>query len=231
MMTLEKIQVVSPKIPELVMQALITAIEKGQIQVGAGLPSERDLAETLGVGRGSLRECLAILEFLGAIATRGNRKVVVRDADYIRKAISFVRVSNQMDTQKDFNEFRRVNEVAIVELACARATEEDLTAIYKAIEHLEAEPDNYMCDVEFHDALAVASHNVMLAATMHLVNSMIADIRQRFLGRPNYQQLTHRSHCAIFEAVKDRDPVRARNEMVAHLSIVEDFSKKYPDRN
>lgn len=231
MMTLEKIQVVSPKIPELVMQALIAAIESGQIQVGAGLPSERDLAETLGVGRGSLRECLAILEFLGAIATRGNRKIVVRDADYIQKAISFVRVSNQMDTQKDFNEFRRVNEVAIVELACARATEEDLTAIYKAIEHLEAEPDNYMCDVEFHDALAVASHNVMLAATMHLVNSMIADIRQRFLGRPNYQQLTHRSHCAIFEAVKDRDPARARNEMVAHLSIVEDFSKKYPDRN
>ena len=230
-MQLQKIQYDAPKIPELVMQALIEAIESGHIRVGEELPSERDLAETLGVGRGSLRECLAILEFLGAIQIRSNRKVVVRDADYIQKAISFGRISNKMDTQADFTEFRRVNEVAIVELACARATEEDLTAIYKAIEHLEAEPDNYMWDVEFHDALAVASHNAMLAATMHLVNSMIADIRERFLGRPNYQQVTHQSHCAIYEAVKARDPVRARKEMESHLAIVEDFARKYPERN
>ena len=230
-MQLQKIQYDAPKIPELVMQALIEAIESGHIRVGEELPSERDLAETLGVGRGSLRECLAILEFLGAIQIRSNRKVVVRDADYIQKAISFVRISNKMDPQADFTEFRRVNEVAIVELACARATEEDLTAIYKAIEHLEAEPDNYMWDVEFHDALAVASHNAMLAATMHLVNSMIADIRERFLGRPNYQQVTHQSHCAIYEAVKARDPVRARKEMESHLAIVEDFARKYPERN
>ena len=78
---LQKIQYDAPKIPELVMQALIEAIESGHIRVGEELPSERDLAETLGVGRGSLRECLAILEFLGAIQIRSNRKVVVRDAD------------------------------------------------------------------------------------------------------------------------------------------------------
>ena len=38
-MQLEKIQNVSPKIPELVMQALINAIESGQIRVGEDLPS------------------------------------------------------------------------------------------------------------------------------------------------------------------------------------------------
>ena len=108
-MQLEKIQNVSPKIPELVMQALINAIESGQIRVGEDLPSERDLAERLGIGRGSLRECLAILEFLGAIEANGNRKRVARDADFIRQAISFVRVSNQLDAREDFNEFRRVN--------------------------------------------------------------------------------------------------------------------------
>jgi len=84
-MQLEKIQQHTlPKIPELVMQTLISAIERGDVHVGEELPSERDLAEMLGVGRGSLRECLAILEFLGAIENRGNRKVVIRDADYIQ---------------------------------------------------------------------------------------------------------------------------------------------------
>ena len=100
-MQLEKIQHTLPKIPELVMQTLITAIDRGDVKVGQELPSERDLAEMLGVGRGSLRECLAILEFLGAIENRGNRKVVIRDADYIQRSISFVRVSNKPNIQED----------------------------------------------------------------------------------------------------------------------------------
>lgn len=232
-MQLGKIQYASPKIPELVMQALIAAIDSNQIRVGEELPSERDLAETLGVGRGSLRECFAILEFLGAIENRGNRKVVMRDADYIQKAISFVRASNQPDIQQDFNEFRLVNEVAIVGLACQRATAEDLASIYQAIEHLEAQPDDYMADVEFHDALAVASHNVMLAATIHLTNSMIADIRRRLftLGSHEYQQRTQASHRAIYEAVMARNAELAKREMELHLAIVSEFTEKYPDRD
>ena len=108
------------KIPEKVMWALIDAIESGQIKVGEEMISERDLAETLGVGRGSLRECLGILEFLGAIENRGYRKAVVRDADYIRRIISLVRVSDQEGIQDDFSEFRRVTEAAIAELASQR---------------------------------------------------------------------------------------------------------------
>lgn len=228
-MQLERIQHAPPKLPELVMQTLIRAIDRGDVKVGGELPSERDLAEMLGVGRGSLRECLAILEFLGAIENRGNRKVVIRDADYIQRAISFVRVSNKPNIQDDFGEFRRVNEVAIAGLACQRATEEDLAALAEAVRMLESDPADYMNDIRFHDALAIASHNMMLAATMHLVNSMIADIRIRFFGRPDYQRRSFESHVAIYEAVRDRDEVRAKREMNRHLEIVEDFARKYPD--
>ena len=225
-MQLEKIQHALPKIPELVMQTLITAIDRGDVKVGQELPSERDLAEMLGVGRGSLRECLAILEFLGAIENRGNRKVVIRDADYIQKAISFVRVSNKPDIQADFSEFRRVNEVAIAGLASQRATEEDLEALAEVVRALEAYRDD---DMRFHDTLAIASHNMMLAATIHLVNSMIGDIRVRFFGRPDYQRRSQETHRAIYEAVRDRDEERAKREMNRHLAIVDDFATKYPD--
>jgi len=227
-MQLEKIQNVSPKIPELVMQALINAIENGQIQVGKELPSERDLAEQLGVGRGSLRECLAILEFLGAIESRGYRKAVVREADYIRKAISFIRISNEQDTQRDFNEFRKINEMAIVELACQRATEKDLDAVLAALKYMEACPGEPLADVAFHDAMAVASHNTILAATIHLVNSMIVDLRTRFFHYPNFPQIALESHWAIYNAVKSRDIETARQEMKHHLEIVEEFRAQYP---
>lgn len=230
-MALEKIQNVSPKIPELIMESLISAIDSGFIKVGRELPSERDLAESLGVGRGSLRECLAILEFMGAIESRGNRKVLLRNADYIRKISSWIESANQIDTQQTFNEFRRVIEVGIVELACRRATDEDMKNIELAIQHLAERPSDYMCDVEFHDALAVASHNAMLASTIHLVNNLIADVRIRFWDLPDYQERTQKSHIAIYEAVKAKDATRAQLEMILHLNIVQEFSEKYPGRS
>jgi GntR family transcriptional repressor for pyruvate dehydrogenase complex len=85
-----------------------------------------------------------------------------------------------------------------------------------------------MEDVYFHDALAVASHNMMLAATIHLVNSMIADVRDRFFQKPDYIRISQESHRAIYEAVKARDSVRAAHEMDLHLDIVEEFARKYP---
>ncbi len=226
-MHLEKIQTNTPKLPELVMKSLINAIENGQIQVGKELPSERDLAEKLGVGRGSLRECLAILEFLGAIENRGYRKVVVREADYIRKAMSFIQISVQGDMQDDFNEFRKVNEMAIAEFACYRATDEDLKKLRDAIKRMEEVPGDVMADVEFHDALAVASHNTMLAGTIHLVNTMIADLRTQYFHFPGFAKEALESHWAIYHAVKDGDIPTARAAMKHHLEIVDEFRAKY----
>lgn len=230
-MAFSKIQNTNPKIPELIMQSLIKEIESGEISVGTELPSERDLAEALGVGRGSLRECLAILEFLGAIESRGNRKVLLRDADYIQKITSWIENASEMGTQQTFNEFRRVIETGIVELACERATESDLIAIEKTLKNMTDDPSNYMNDVEFHDAVAVASHNAMLASTIHLVNNLIADVRIRFWDLPYYQERTLTSHRNIYEAIKARDVRRAQLEMILHLEIVREFSEKYPGRS
>ena len=228
-MSIEKIQYSSPKVPELVMQAIINAIEKGHIKVGSDLPSERDLAEKLGVGRGSLRECLAILEFLGAIESSGNRKKVSRDADYIRKAQSWVQLSNNVDSLDDFLEFRQYVEVAIVKLACQRATQEDLEVMRDAVERMEKDPHDSTADMDFHDGLAAASHNMMMAVVIHLVTSLIDNIRDRFLLQPEYLEKSQISHRELYEAVKARDEQLAEREMNNHLEIVRRYSVKYPE--
>lgn len=51
-MQLKKIENKAPKISELVMQAIITAINEGKIKLEEDLLPERELAATLGVGRG-----------------------------------------------------------------------------------------------------------------------------------------------------------------------------------
>ena len=228
-MHLTRIQNESPKIPDLVMQSLIKAIEDGYIQVGKELPSERDLAEELGIGRGSLRECLAVLDFLGAIESKGNRKKVVRDAHYIRRSIAFIKVCRGIDTQDRFMEFRRINESHIAELACLHATKEDLEAIRLAVQHLDERPWDGMADVEFHEALAAASHSEVFEVTLQLFISMISDYRNRFYTLPDYVAQARESHMAIYEAIRDQDAAKARYEVERHLRIAQSFIEQHPE--
>ena len=226
MINLKKIENDAPKVSELVMEALLSAMESGMIKVGQELPSERDLSATLGVGRGSLRECMAILEYLHIIEVQGNRKIVVKDAFYFKKAVDFIRISVGKNTLNDSVEFRRAVEVYIVRLACERATEPDYEKMRDALKRMDVNIYDHKADIDFHQALALASHNVILAATMELFSSVLMDIRVRYYKLPKYHQRTLQSHHRIYEAVADRDPDRAAAEMEDHLNLVTDFTKE-----
>ena len=222
-MQFEKIQNNGPKVPELVMDSLLKAMEAGTIRVGEELPPERDLAEALGISRNSLRECLAILSFMGIVENRGNRKILVKYADRFRKARSLIDLSYSQDTFEDFMEFRRTNEREIARLACIRATEGDLERLRNSVERLEADATDFEADVDFHVNLAYASHNTIFAAMLNYVNSLILELRMRFFEREEYHGKTAEAHRRIYEAVKARDEELAVYEMGRHLKIIENY--------
>ena len=222
-MQFEKIQNSGPKVPELVMDSLLKAMEAGTIRVGEELPPERDLAEALGISRNSLRECLAIMSFMGIVENRGNRKILVKNADRFRKARSLIDLSYSQDTFEDFMEFRRTNEREIARLACIRATEEDLERLRNSVERLEADATDFEADVDFHVNLAYASHNTIFAAMLNYVNSLILELRMRFFEREEYHGKTAEAHRRIYEAVKARDEELAVYEMGRHLKIIENY--------
>ena len=222
-MQFEKIQNNGPKVPELVMDSLLKAMEAGTIRVGEELPPERDLAEALGISRNSLRECLAIMSFMGIVENRGNRKILVKNADRFRKARSLIGLSYSQDTFEDFMEFRRTNEREIARLACIRATEADLERLRNSVERLEADATDFEADVDFHVNLAYASHNTIFAAMLNYVNSLILELRMRFFEREEYHGKTAEAHRRIYEAVKARDEELAVYEMGRHLKIIENY--------
>ena len=222
-MQFEKIQNNGPKVPELVMDSLLKAMEAGTIRVGEELPPERDLAEALGISRNSLRECLAIMSFMGIVENRGNRKILVKNADRFRKARSLIDLSYSQDTFEDFMEFRRTNEREIARLACIRATDEDLERLRNSVERLEADATDFEADVDFHVNLAYASHNTIFAAMLNYVNSLILELRMRFFEREEYHGKTAEAHRRIYEAVKARDEELAVYEMGRHLKIIENY--------
>ena len=225
-MEFEKIQNNAIRVPELVMDSLVSAIEAGKIRVGDELPPERDLAEALGISRNSLRECLSVLNFMGIVENRGNRKILVKNAEYFRNARSLIELSYSQDAFEDFMEFRQINEREIAKLACRRATEEDLEKLRKSVERLERDATDYLADVQFHVDLARASHNIIFATMIDYVNCLILELSMRFFEREDYHGKTAEAHRRLYEAVKARDEELAAYEMGRHLKIIEHYEDR-----
>jgi GntR family transcriptional repressor for pyruvate dehydrogenase complex len=223
---LEKVNNSYPKLSELILESLMNGIVNGNIKINTELLPERELASSLGVGRGSLRESLVILEFLGIIESRGNRKVVVKGPESIEKAISIIRLSDKTDSIMDFIEFRRSIETTIVKLACERATEEDINNLRSTVDKFEKDPSDFKADTEFHINLAKASHNIIFAAVLDFVNSMLLDTRSRFLAIKGYHKKTVNEHRAILNAIESRDKKRAVDCIKIHLDNIEKFAEE-----
>jgi DNA-binding FadR family transcriptional regulator len=73
---LDKIKRIS--LSDAVTDRIISQIQEGQYRAGDRLPTERELAEQLGVGRTSVREGLRFLEKLGVLEIRQGMGTVVR---------------------------------------------------------------------------------------------------------------------------------------------------------
>lgn len=225
-MQFEKIKNTAPKVSELVMQAILDAVDAGTIKLNEDLLPERELALALDVSRGSLRESLAILEFLGVIESRANRKVVVKTSEYLQNVLDLVHLSKTFDAVKDFVAFRRANECAIIELACDNATKEDLAKMARCVQRMEQDPSDGEADPEFHMTLALASRNALFATTSRMIGSLMMDLRLSFLAKPGYYQKTLAEHRAIYEAVARRDKKAAKRVMRQHLKNILLFGPK-----
>lgn len=101
---------------------------KGEgIKTGGKLPSERELAERLGVGRSSVREALRSLELLGLIETRRGEGTFLADFQkhqFVEVLAGFI--MQQPNSLYDVLETRRMHEVSAIETICNKPSLQEL---------------------------------------------------------------------------------------------------------
>ena len=208
-------------------QQIEGAILRGDFRPGEKLPSERELAETFGVSRVSVREALRSLEALGMIRVAAGRGCFVTDEDRDGFAAPFrAWLSVHCD---EVLELLKVRE-ALDALAAGEAA---LNADQAAIEHLvRAEeaferaasgsdrsplPDLVSSDLAFHDTLAQTSGSALLAGLVKDLNTYLSEARRVTLSAKDRQQKSTVEHRAIIEAVRAHDPERARAAASNHV--------------
>ena len=228
-MPFQKIQ--SGKLSSAVTEQVELLILRGILRPGEKLPSERDLAERLGVSRPSLREALSELQSEGLVETRAGAGVFV--ADVLGSAFSpaLIRLFERHDEAVfDYLSFRRDIEGLAAERAARLASATDLAVIAAVMEKMEAAHKSgpamkAALDADFHLAIIEASHNTVM---LHMMRSMLTLLREGvFYNRKiMFQQRTTREnllaqHRTINEALQARDPAGARKAVEDHLSYVD----------
>jgi len=166
---------------------------------GDRLPSERELAEQLSVGRPSVREALRILGAMGLIEIRVGNGTYVRDVTllpYIESLISHIssRLKIREENILKLWEVRKVLEAGNVGLACSRMTPQHLAKMEGCVREMEKNLENRQAfistGVQFHREIAEATDNEILIMLWNNVWDLIlrTDLYRR-RSSPNFRML------------------------------------------
>lgn len=200
-------------------------IGSGTLQPGDQLPSERELAEGLGVGRGVVREAVKLLAERGLVTILPGRGTFVAELDttvLLDQLSRFFKAGHS--SYSDLNEIRAILEVEIAELAANRAGAEELDEMKQCLEEMESNissPQRYVeADLAFHLALARATQNDVFSLLITVLTDLLRESRLMIFqvaGAPERGQTWHR---LIYEAVKSGDASTARETMRNHMRQV-----------
>lgn len=196
-------------------------VAANQIQPGTQLPSERDLAKSIGVNRATIREAIRVLEQRGLVQMRTGSGTYVVDvpastvSESIERYFAFGACSHE-----DLVTLREILDPEIAALAAERATAAEIERLRKLVDEIEVafseDTVRYAAtDAEFHEVVAGATHNDLIIAITNGLHRIMARwiLAQSQTHRLEGGALSHRS---VYQAIAAHSPDAARQAMRVH---------------
>jgi len=213
------------KISQVVIEQIQDMIMRGELKNGDKLPPERELTQTLNIGRPALREALKALEVIGLIESRhgqGNFIVNNTENSFFKPLSLSFKLSN--GNIEEILELRHLIENYTVKQAAINANAKDLERLYELYECLiEAETTELKShyDKEFHYEIAKISKNTLinnlLESTSYLFDNFInKTVRMSFFEEDSIEKL-YEEHLNVIKAIEKHDSEEASKFMDLHL--------------
>jgi GntR family transcriptional repressor for pyruvate dehydrogenase complex len=207
-----------------VVDYLREAIDSGVYPVGGRLPSERELAEELGVSRPVVREAIIVLESRGLVQTRHGAGVFVQTAAESHSDVSVDSDSGPFEVI----EARRLLEGETAALAAELVTERQIAELQRLIDRIGDmrldEATREKADRAFHVALVRVTDNDVLVGMVEKLWDMRyqSALCEYFFRRARESGIEPPvdEHQKVLDALKARDPEAARAAMREHLARV-----------
>jgi DNA-binding FadR family transcriptional regulator len=196
----------------------------GEFPVGSRLPAERDLSVQLGVSRPSLREALIALEVEGFIEVRMGSGI------YVCEPPAPAAQGFDLSAEEGPLELIRARALLEGEVAAAAAKtgrKRHFDAIAEAIDQMEADAKAGIKPLDsdrlFHLRVAEATGNsVLVGVVRRLFDSRLGPLFDQLHSHfetPDVWAQAIAEHRAVLQALRDKDPVKARAAMQGHMEI------------
>ncbi|PRY78093.1 DNA-binding FadR family transcriptional regulator [Yoonia maritima] len=208
-------------VDEVVEQMRMLISERG-LTIGDQLPTEKELCETFGASRNTVREAMRILKAYGIVKVRQKVGATIVD-NRMSSALgmfSFNVMEISRETFSDIQGFRCLLEVSSVEEIFDRITDEDLAdlrlinATMLETEGVEAAAEQ---DFLFHTRLVRILRNKAILDVYGLMKPVILRIIQNGKTRHTFENETYYEHEAVIDAIVARDRIAYQYRMKTHL--------------
>ena len=196
-------------------EQLRSSVATGEWPVNAKIPTEPELAQSLGVGRNTVREAVRALAHSGIFEVRQGDGTYVRATSEVSGALHRL-CGTEL---RDVLQVRRCLEVEAARLAASARSAEDLDALWQLWERTEQlridrrDEEFARADAELHFAIVRSAHNAVLTELYRgLTEVVLASVVTSTGNLDDSPQ-----HRALIQAIADGDQALASREAAGFL--------------
>lgn len=221
-------QIASNKINFQIMNQIKENIRSGELKLGDRLPSERAMAEQLGVSRATVREAIRSMELMGlVICVQGEGNFIPESLENsLIEPLSLMFMLNRSHAN-EIGELRRALEIEAVRLAAEKISAGEVKSLEESLDVMEnsdIKRKRVEADHAFHDQIAKASGNMLvinlLNSLSQIIEEQITGVRANLILDDNNLYSINRQHRLIFNALEKRDMDEAIAAMTDHMDYV-----------
>lgn len=191
-------------------------ISSGALSPGDQLPPEQELADQLGVSRGSLREAVRALSQINVLDVRRGDGTYVTSLSpsELLSGLSFAMELLQTHGVDEVLEVRRMLLPAATALAAQRITAEQLVAMHRVYDELEAATDPAevaRLQRDFQALVGDATGNETLSSILSAIQLRDENLRRAWLASPKRREVALAHDRMLLEAFESGDADMARS--------------------
>ena len=212
-----------------IVRQIRTLIEEGKLKRNDHLPSERDLSNTFGVSRTTVREAIRTLESMKLLQSRqGNGTYVVASSEEALIQPLAAALFNEKDDILDIFYIRKIIEPYAAQLAAENATLQEIEEMEKVLrkqeESLERGENDIEIDSTFHMLMAKTTKNRIMERLLLAMIDHVRQSREKYHMEDENNRRAQKSlegHRRVFSAIKRGDSAEALQSMLGHLEDIE----------
>ena len=214
-----------------VTEAVVSYIDRANLQAGDRLPAERELMAALAVGRSTIREAIRHFQALGVMESRkGSGTYLLKPVTSatVHMPLSFDAI-HLRDVLLQTLEVRRGIECEAGMVAARRRTADDVVTIERKLDEMErvhlSKGTSGPEDLAFHLAIYDATHNPLFKQLLEQMRGAFERFWEKPFNRPDFARRSFPFHRTLFNAIAAQDPESARAETLKILAVVEEDIK------